>query len=618
VLASWNHAAERIYGWKAEEVIGKSGAEILQTEFLTISRPEAIKQLIESGEYNAEVSQPRKDGTKIYIETRTTALRDTNGKTIGYVSINRDITERKEAEKKLRLSEELFSNAFHASPAGIVITRIADGKIIDANESFLNMFEFSRAETIGHTSIELNIFTPEERAKIIQQQIASGGLQNFEFTSRTKSGKPINLLSSSKPMEIKGELCHITTMIDITERKRAEETLRMRVNELAALYKTSQSLQKLLEPEPLSQEIVELLEKTLSYEYGAVLLIEEPGTRMIPFAVVGLERGEEFIRQDKEFIASRSVEVGKGVTGWVAQHGESALIGDVRKDPRYYALRENIKSEMCAPLRTGDKVIGVINVESPRLNAYNENDLRVLETVAAQISISIPNARLLEETRLSRDRLAELSRRLVETHESEQRAIGRELHDQIGQMLTALKLTLEIAAQLPPEAAAKKIVTANELVDDLMSRVSRLSLELRPPMLDELGLIPALLWQVNRFQEQSGIVVDFKHTGMEGKRFDPEIETTAYRIVQESLTNVARHSRATRVGLEVRAGGGQVEILIEDNGKGFDPQAALAKNRGLSGMRERAGLVGGTFEIQSEPGKGTRKFLRLPLRESAA
>jgi len=163
----------------------------------------------------------RKDKSTIPVEAILAKTPD--GFTQGIV---RDITERKKNEEERRLSEELFSNAFHASPAGIVITRISDGKIIDANESFLKMFEFNRDEAIGHNSIELNIFTPEERAKIIQQQIASGGLQNFEFTSWTKSGIPINLLSSSKPMEIRGELCHITTMIDITERKHVSEELR--------------------------------------------------------------------------------------------------------------------------------------------------------------------------------------------------------------------------------------------------------------------------------------------------------------------------------------------------------------------------------------------------------
>jgi signal transduction histidine kinase len=198
----------------------------------------------------------------------------------------------------------------------------------------------------------------------------------------------------------------------------------------------------------------------------------------------------------------------------------------------------------------------------------------------------------------------------------ERRAIGRELHDQFGQMLTAIKITLEVAGQLPAEAAAKKIAQAQELATDLLGRVSRLSLELRPTMLDDLGLIAALIWHINRYQEQTGINVGFKHSGVEGERFSTAIETTAYRIVQEALTNVVRHAHAASVQITIGNDTGWLEIRIDDDGVGFDPQTALAKNRGLAGMRERAQLVGGVFHIESESGRGTHKVIRLPLYES--
>ena len=1151
VLTAWNRAAERIYGWRAEEVIGKSGTDILQTEFLTISRPEAIKQLIESGEYSAEVSQPRKDGTKIYIETHTTALHDSNGKTLGYVSINRDITERKRVEEELRLSEERFSNAFRVSPAGLIITRIADGKIVEVNKSFLRMFEFSREEVIGHTSTELKMLTPQQRSEIIKVQMETGGVRDFEIEAQAKSGRILALLSSSQPMEIGGEPHHITHLIDITERKRAEKSLRLseeryrllteqipaivyleemtgevgrmlymspqgqkilgiapeqsadpnfnlwashthkddrprvraeyqrcflnhepfdseyrmiaadgrllwihdqatpipsdregallihgvlhditerkqtaekllasevryrrlfeaakdgililhadtgeildvnpfliemlgysdsellgqqlweiglfkdivankdaflklqqehyiryenlpleaknghtiwvefvsnvytvngsrviqcnirditerkraederalldrvrtlvandldlptilrtaveaiaqtfgytqvslyllegetlilqhqvgytrvireipitrgvagrvarsgqpvllqdaasdptflaasaeivsevcvplfnegkvigilniestqtiplsardltltialgeqispaiararlytqlreseerfskafyqspigivltdmtdttirdvnasllemigltraqivgqnvlqlnievgpsgraaiarelqerglyrnhevrirrsngavrdllssgalvtiggkphnlsllqditerkraedqlqkRFSEINAIYQSAQQLHKLLPSAALSAVIIHTLEEILGYEYGAVLLIDKDTKQLVPFAISAQGRGADFIEQDRQHILSRSVQISHGITGWVAEHGQSLRLGNVRQDARYYAMRENIQSELCVPLGIGDQVIGVINVESVRPDAYTENDQRVLETVAAQIAVAIQNARLLEETRLNRDRLAELSRQLVETHEQESRAIGRELHDQIGQMLTALQLTLEIVPHLPPPLAAQKIAQARELVSELMGRVSALSLTLRPPMLDDLGLIPALLWRVNRYQEESGIAVEFKHSGVEGNRYESEVETTAYRIIQEALTNVARHAQATRVRVALHAGDGQMEIQIEDNGRGFDPEVALTQNRGLSGIRERAGLLGGSFRVESQKGKGTRKWIQLPLAGNA-
>jgi signal transduction histidine kinase len=181
-------------------------------------------------------------------------------------------------------------------------------------------------------------------------------------------------------------------------------------------------------------------------------------------------------------------------------------------------------------------------------------------------------------------------------------------------MLTALKLTLEVAPQLPAELAKKRYALAQELVDDLLTRISRLTLDLRPPMLDDLGLFPALAWHVNRFQEQSGIELDFNHRGVEGRRFDFEIETTAYRVIQESLTNAMRHARPARIKLEVRCEAEWMNILIEDDGLGFDPEPALAKNRGLGGMRERIQLAGGEFHIESRVGEGAKVSIRLPLK----
>ncbi len=442
VLVDVNKAFEQAFGYTKQEAIGRTSIE-LGINPDAKGRARILAALKEDGSArNQELALHTKSNEERIFSVNMDLMDIGDQKYI--LNTTQDITERKQAEEKLHLSQELFSNVFHISPAGITITRIADGKIIDANEAFLDMFEFSREEANGHTSTELNMWTSEERKKLIQAQIASGGLQNFELLARSKSGRLINLLFSSKPMEIGGEACHVTMLIDITERKQAEA-----------------------------------------------------------------------------------------------------------------------------------------------------------------------------ELRLSRNRLADLSRKLVETHETTQRAIGRELHDQIGQMLTALKLTMDIMPQLPPELAAKKMAQSGELVNDLLSRVSALSLELRPPMLDDLGIIPALTWHVNRFQDQTGIEVEFKHSGVEGARFSSEIETTAYRAVQEALTNVARHAEATRTQLEVRAANGMLNIQIEDNGKGFNPHVEMSKHRssGLSGMRERAILVGGTFQIESQPGKGTKKIIQLPLPE---
>lgn len=441
---SVNKAFADMLGYTREELEGKTWQELTPPDEI-----ETIQSLLApllKGEKASTRFVKRyihKDGSFVWTDVSVALQRDRNDAPLYFVTTIVDITKQKQAEEKLRLSEDLFSKAFHTSPAGLTITRIADGTFVDANEPFCTMFGFTREEVIGHTSTELNLWTPEERKKIIEEQLKTGGLHNFQLQARAKSGKVVDILFSSNPIEVRGELHHITTMIDITARREAEEELRR-----------------------------------------------------------------------------------------------------------------------------------------------------------------------------NRDRLAELSRKLLEAQEAERRALGRELHDQFGQILTVLKLTLETAAVLPLHAAQAKLNQALELTNDLLARTSRLSLDLRPPMLDDFGLVPALLWHVNRFQEQSGIQVVFNHHEVQGRRFAAEIETAAYRTIQEALTNAARHAGANRIRLEVRAGSGELTIEIEDDGKGFDPHQALEKRRGLSSMRERVQLAGGTFQIESRAGDGARLFIRLPLEEA--
>jgi len=210
--------------------------------------------------------------------------------------------------------------------------------------------------------------------------------------------------------------------------------------------------------------------------------------------------------------------------------------------------------------------------------------------------------------RESADRLKILSRRLIEVQEAERRSLALELHDEIGQILTGLKLTLEMSARLPADEAQASITQAQTLVNDLMARARKLSLDLRPATLDHLGLLSALLGHIKQYSAQTQVRVQFKHSGLEGQRFASEIETASYRIVQEALTNVARHAGADEVAVFVWADQQSLTIQIEDRGKGFDTEAAFATDNtsGLAGMRERAALLGGNFTVESHPGTGTR------------
>jgi len=174
-----------------------------------------------------------------------------------------------------------------------------------------------------------------------------------------------------------------------------------------------------------------------------------------------------------------------------------------------------------------------------------------------------------------------------------------------------------MTARLPFEEARTKLEKAQLLVNDLIKRVRGLSLDLRPSMLDDLGLLPTLLWHLDRYTSTTGVEVNFNHHGIEGKRFQPQVETAAYRIVQEALTNVARHARVTQATVHVGCMADTLILEIQDDGAGFDSETAIraGNSTGLTGMRERTILLGGALNIDSTPGSGTCIIAQLPSGE---
>jgi PAS domain S-box-containing protein len=210
--------------------------------------------------------------------------------------------------------------------------------------------------------------------------------------------------------------------------------------------------------------------------------------------------------------------------------------------------------------------------------------------------------------------LQTLSRRLLEVQEMERRHLARELHDEIGQLLTYLRLLLRSDQDSSTESLQVQFERARTVVDDLLTKVRGMSFDLRPADLDQLGLLPSLLTLFERYSARTGVMVDFKHQGLE-QRFRPELETGAYRVVQEALTNVARHSGGASVIVRLRTESDFLKLQIVDEGSGFDLKAATKTPRssGLYGLRERITLLGGSVRIESIPGHGTTIAAELPL-----
>lgn len=215
----------------------------------------------------------------------------------------------------------------------------------------------------------------------------------------------------------------------------------------------------------------------------------------------------------------------------------------------------------------------------------------------------------------------DLLRRLVTAQEDERRRVARELHDTVGQLLSALLLSVRAARDagpLPP-AALNSLDDVQRVAHELGRATHDLAVRLRPTALDDVGLHAALLHHLEDWSARAGVEVQFQAVGAESMRFPPDVETALYRFVQEGLTNVARHARARLVSVVLERQGGLAIVVVEDDGTGFDPEASAGTERlGLLGMRERLALLGGCLEIESSPGAGTTLVARVPLPADGA
>ncbi|MBI4637220.1 MAG: GAF domain-containing protein [Candidatus Rokubacteria bacterium] len=399
------------------------------------------------------------------------------------------------------------------------------------------------------------------------------------------------------------------------ERRQAEEAAQRSSDRLTALREIDQAILA-------AGSLDELLRSALRYL-----------RRLVPSTCAGITMFDFDIGEATILAVDADVDThfrpGASIPLDVLGNVERLRAGDVRLIDDFTAIpmlaveerlliAEGVWSRIAAPLLTQGELLGTLDIFAAAPKAFTAEHIEIAREVAASLAVGIEQARLHERVWVSRERLRLLSRRLVEVQEVERRHIARELHDEIGQSLTGLGLALEAGKRCPDREVHRDLERARAVVADLITRVRDISLDLRSTMLDDLGLVPALVWHFDRCRAQIGVEVIFKQSGVEGRRFPHEIETAAFRIVQEALTNVARHAGVTAATVRLWTDGRTVGIQVEDQGVGFDRHAEARPERGgLAGMRERANLLGGRFEVETSPGAGVRLTAELPLEAAA-
>ncbi|OGN92304.1 MAG: hypothetical protein A2Z70_03890 [Chloroflexi bacterium RBG_13_48_17] len=391
------------------------------------------------------------------------------------------------------------------------------------------------------------------------------------------------------------------------EQKVAERTAqeRQRAEQLRTVNEVSRKISSIVKLDELLPYVGNLLRETFHY-YNVNIYLLEPSSGSLALKALCLSGQKSVIPIGVPLEVDE-----ESIVGWVAQTGEPILANDVSENPRYRAVEalRDTRSELAVPVKMGNNVIGVLDIESTDVDAFGEADLYTAQTLADQLAVAIDNARLYDETR----QMAVME---------ERNRMAREIHDTLAQGFSGIILQLEAAEQalgsdLP--ALQRHLNQARNLARKSLAEARRSVWNLRPQALEQRPLADAIKQEVERFSQSTGVSVKFNVLG-DRRDLSPELEAGILRIFQESMTNVRKHAKATAVEVNLTFGESAAELDVRDNGIGFKPKISgdgdkSVKKRdtfGLISMRERARGLGGTFEVQSQRGKGTLVKIVIP------
>jgi signal transduction histidine kinase len=383
------------------------------------------------------------------------------------------------------------------------------------------------------------------------------------------------------------------------ENARLYESSTRWLRQLESLNEVGNALASEVELEPLLALVARHLRELLDARLVLIALPEGDALR------VAAAEGEASYG-----VVGMRLEFGGSKAGRVLERARSERVDSVLEDPeidQQAARRLGVHSALFVPLLVRGRGIGVViaHDRSGPTPSFTDDDLRLAETLAARAAVAVE----LSE-RVSRDAM----RRVVEAQELERKRLARELHDETGQALTSILLGLKpLERSVASEEGHAAVASLRELVAATLQDVRRLAVELRPSALDDFGLVSAVERLAETFRDQTGLRVDLE-SNLGEDRLPSEVETVLYRIVQEALTNVVKHARASRVSILLTSKDSSVAAVVEDDGLGFEPQESGESGLGLIGMRERVGLVGGRLQIESAAGAGTTLVAEVPLR----
>jgi PAS domain S-box-containing protein len=491
--------------------------------------------------------------------------------------LRQEVEDRKRAEEELKRLKEYLENVIDNSvdAIGIVDRR---GRFLLWNRRAAEIYGYQFEELAGKTAFELY---PDaaELDRMLNRLRREGVVREYEIAMKKKDGSIVPMDISISLLKDNGRtIGSVCVARDLSERKKNEMELKRARDELS---RYSRDLERQV------RERTRAITSILRYTPAVVCLKD----RHCRYRLVN-PRFEELFGIRNEDIQGKSDH-----DLFPRETADQFFTHDLM------VLREARPLQVEEQVKLADGTHTYLSVKFPIYNRWG----------AAEGLCGISTD--ITELKKAQEQLRLLSGSIMASQEKERTAIARELHDELGQILTAMRMDavwLGERLKEQDEQGTARALTMCELIDKTIDEVRGLATRLRPGVLDDFGLIDALDWYSKDFAKRTGIACRFSHLNM--PEVDDLVATAAYRITQEALTNVARHSFATQARITLEVKNGLLTLTVKDNGRGFSPQKLADSDcLGLAGMRERAGLVGGSLEMQSQPGKGTRVLFRLPL-----
>jgi PAS domain S-box-containing protein len=535
------------------------------------------------------------------------------GMALWIATLKKQMRSRRKAETALRESAERLRTLADASFEGIAVCQ--DGILVDANDQLVKMLGYERPELIGKPVMEL--IAPNSR-EMVRSVAQSGRTEPYEHEALRKDGTTFTVEVCARTISTAPHLVRVTAVRDISERKQSEERLQllqMITMDVAATKDLASALEVVLR---------RVCEKT-GWALGQAWMPKPDGTGLdcCPASYATDGRLDEFRRISCDL----TLEPGLGLPGQVWKSKQPVWMRDVTQESNFpraaAASKSGLKAGLGVPIISEDEVIAVLEFFLCEPRKQEERLVKLITAVAAQIGLMVERKRAEANIRASREELRALAGRLQAVREEERTRIAREIHDVLAQELTRLKIDLgwlgkRVGAaekELERDALSAKIAHLNTLADGTISTVQKIAAELRPVVLDSLGLSAAIEWQAEDFQARTGIRCE-AILPEEEISLSREAATGIFRIVQESLTNVIRHSGATQVEIALELDENQLRLLVRDNGVGFEESRMKDVHAlGLLGMRERALLLNAEFQIRGEKKKGTEVRVTMPLKK---